>query len=181
MDKKEEEDLNKFIWESNAIENVKSQEAFDDSYSAWRYIQGQIDNFTKISIPAIERIHSEVMRRLQLDIAGKFRDTDMVVGGGGKITGHKEVQSQMENWIRLYSVIPTFGRASTDEGKGLIAGHIKKAHIAFENIHPFYDGNGRVGRLIMLWQRVVAGLPIEIIYERQKEKYYEWFREGNGD
>lgn len=49
-------------------------------------------------------------------------------------------------------------------------------HIAFENIHPFIDGNGRMGRILLNWQRVKADLPILIIRESERQEYYSWFR-----
>jgi Fic family protein len=51
--------------------------------------------------------------------------------------------------------------------------------VAFERIHPFRDGNGRVGRIIMNAQRLQAGLPILIIPASERRLYYEWFRGGN--
>jgi Fic family protein len=48
-------------------------------------------------------------------------------------------------------------------------------HVKFEKIHPFEDGNGRIGRILLNWQRVKAGLPILTIYEKDKHAYYKWF------
>jgi len=53
--------------------------------------------------------------------------------------------------------------------------HIQLDHITFEKIHPFIDGNGRIGRIFMNWQRKKAGLPILVIKEAEKQKYYDWF------
>ena len=54
---------------------------------------------------------------------------------------------------------------------------IKDDHIAFEAIHPFIVGNGRIGRIIMNWQRdkVDKILPILVIKESEKWDYYSWF------
>jgi hypothetical protein len=53
----------------------------------------------------------------------------------------------------------------------------KKAHVAFETIHPFVDGNGRIGRILMNWQRLQEGLPILIIHEGPEQmEYYKWFK-----
>ena len=52
---------------------------------------------------------------------------------------------------------------------------IKRSHVSFEHIHGFIDGNGRLGRLLMLWQREKNNLPINVIYEKNKEEYYRWF------
>lgn len=45
-------------------------------------------------------------------------------------------------------------------------------HIAFEKIHPFLDGNGRVGRLIMLYQLVACGLHAAVIERERAQEYF---------
>ena len=46
-------------------------------------------------------------------------------------------------------------------------------HAKFENIHPFVDGNGRVGRLTMNYLLVLHGHPPIIIHEEDRRRYYE--------
>lgn len=46
-------------------------------------------------------------------------------------------------------------------------------HAKFENIHPFADGNGRVGRLAMNYLLVLYGHPPIIIHEEDRRDYYE--------
>ena len=46
-------------------------------------------------------------------------------------------------------------------------------HAKFENIHPFADGNGRVGRLTMNYLLVLHGHPPIIIHEEDRRRYYE--------
>ena len=57
--------------------------------------------------------------------------------------------------------------------KSHIAGHAAKIHAAFEAIHPFGDGNGRVGRLIMIIQLLRAGYAPCVIENSRKSEYYE--------
>ncbi len=45
-------------------------------------------------------------------------------------------------------------------------------HAKFENIHPFADGNGRVGRLAMNYLLVLHGHPPIIIHEEDRKEYY---------
>lgn len=45
-------------------------------------------------------------------------------------------------------------------------------HAKFENIHPFADGNGRVGRLAMNYLLVLHGHPPTIIHEENRKEYY---------
>ena len=46
-------------------------------------------------------------------------------------------------------------------------------HVKFENIHPFADGNGRTGRLVMNYLLVLHGHPPVIIHEEDRKTYYE--------
>jgi Fic family protein len=49
-------------------------------------------------------------------------------------------------------------------------------HIKFEEIHPFEDGNGRVGRILWNIQRLMLGLPLKIIHTGKEQfDYYKIF------
>ncbi|MCM1123389.1 MAG: Fic family protein [Eubacterium sp.] len=58
-------------------------------------------------------------------------------------------------------------------------------HAKFENIHPFADGNGRVGRLAMNYFLILHGHPPIIIHEEDRKAYYTaleaWDREQDLD
>jgi Fic family protein len=44
-------------------------------------------------------------------------------------------------------------------------------HSTFERVHPFLDGNGRVGRLVLNLLLIRLGYPPAIIYKRDRERY----------
>lgn len=46
-------------------------------------------------------------------------------------------------------------------------------HVKFENIHPFADGNGRVGRTLLNYFLMINDHPPLIIYEEDREQYFE--------
>ena len=48
-------------------------------------------------------------------------------------------------------------------------------HLQFESIHPFIDGNGRTGRLLMNLQLIKSGLPAINIKFADRRKYYDAF------
>jgi len=51
-------------------------------------------------------------------------------------------------------------------------GKVSRDHYEFEAIHPFFDGNGRVGRLIMITQLLSQGFPPTVIKVEDRYKYY---------
>jgi Fic family protein len=90
--------------------------------------------------------------------------------GGNATTKPSDVPNQIKNLIRKYNQTKT---------KNLQ--EILQFHYEFEIIHPFQDGNGRVGRLIMFKECLRNGIVPFIIEDDIKEYYYrglkEWKRE----
>jgi Fic family protein len=54
---------------------------------------------------------------------------------------------------------------------------IARFHLDFETIHPFNDGNGRIGRVLINAQLMKLGFPVLIIRNKEKQIYYSSFRE----
>jgi hypothetical protein len=73
------------------------------------------------------------------------------------------IQSQMGDWVRAANDDP-------DTECHLIE-HLADLHAKFERIHPFPDGNGRVGRLLLSLLLVRHGYPPAIVYKDERKKY----------
>jgi Fic family protein len=90
--------------------------------------------------------------------------------GGNATTKPSDVQNQIQNLIKKYN-----------KTKSKSLQEILQFHYEFEIIHPFQDGNGRVGRLIMFKECLRNGIVPFIIEDDIKEYYYrglkEWKRE----
>lgn len=149
---------------SNRIENERSQEALQDAVEAWNY-QKDIP----ITLKSILETHRLLLQRLRPNIAGKLRDCDVYIGGFKK---HFISQTLLaDNISSLCKELKINDRQGADK-------QAKNCHIVFEDIHPFEDGNGRVGRIVYNVHRLNLGLPIHVIHEgREQRKYYKWFTE----
>lgn len=90
--------------------------------------------------------------------------------GGSDTTLPENVQREMQKLLEEYKAL---GKVGIDE--------ILDFHVKFEKIHPFQDGNGRVGRLIMFKECLKYGVVPFIIEDNLKMFYYrglkEWSRE----
>lgn len=56
---------------------------------------------------------------------------------------------------------------------------ISKYHIEFESIHPFEDGNGRTGRLLINYELLKNNLPPVVITKEDRVKYFEFLRDND--
>jgi Fic family protein len=56
----------------------------------------------------------------------------------------------------------------------------KAMHIRFEQIHPFIDGNGRTGRMLMWWHEKKLGREPTLIRSNEWDRfdYYSWFKDA---
>ena len=148
-----------FLRESNMIEREFSDEAMQDAILAWRYAK----TLDKVSLDKVLTIHNLLITRLNSDIAGKIRKVDVYIGGR-KGYNPKEIEGSLKD------LLEGFLEAETEH-------EIKDWHVQFEKIHPFADGNGRTGRILMNLQRLNSGHPILIIHTgKEQMEYYKWFR-----
>lgn len=102
---------------------------------------------------------------------GSFRRHDIEPFAGGMTPpAWTDVHSAMTDWV--HSLPSELGRAPVVES-------VAVAHARFERIHPFLDGNGRAGRLVMNLMLVRLGYPPVIIYKRDRERYLRALRRAD--
>lgn len=156
-----EKEVTFFLTESNKIEEEYSAGALQTSLNAWNHIKKS----EFLTIEDLLTCHLLIMGSIRPDIAGKIRTVDIYVGGA---KGHPPyaLEHAIRNWLAFANNTNTIDK-------------IKDNHIWFEIIHPFVDGNGRIGRMVLLWQSQKSGLPFAVIKADTKyENYYPWFVEA---
>ncbi len=142
----------------------------------------------KLTEFTIKRCHSILMAYSKRVSTGDYRTADepmqIVSGAFGKEIVHYEappshqVPDEMKNFIKWYN---NFEVKSTDIKNTLIKTSI--SHLYFESIHPFEDGNGRIGRAIAekclsesLNRPVLMSISSTI--EKNKKRYYESLKQA---
>lgn len=133
---------------------------------AFEYIMSLASQNTPLTEKVIKDIHSLVLMN-DLSNRGIYRSIPVTIIGAEHMPPQPYlVPVQMEQLIKDYDL--------AKEEKHIISA-ISEFHLQFENIHPFIDGNGRTGRLILNFELVKAGyLPINIKFA-DRRKYYDCF------
>lgn len=161
------EDATLFLRESNAIEGVYDEESLVQASQAWDYL---LESY-ELSLTTLLGAHRILMHdKLFPSQIGCLRKCDVRVGGYVAV-GYQKLPNRIAEWINNVNGSMKFPRSEEDnELLGI------SQHVEFEKIHPFVDGNGRMGRMLLNWWRLMVGLPILVIYESTKLEYYKWFK-----
>lgn len=111
----------------------------------------------------IQRLHLTLMVGI-LSNAGYWRDH------GVRIQGSRLVPANHLKIPYLIDSLCAELNQPTQDPVALLA----RTHARFEQIHPFSDGNGRVGRLIMLAKALQLGLTPPVVAQERKRAYYTY-------
>ena len=116
-------------------------------------------------------LHQMLMDVIDDAIAGRFRRRGEYVRVGTHIAPAPErVEPMVDDVLVEYS----------SDLDSYFLDKIARFHLDFETVHPFCDGNGRIGRVILNVQLLRLGLPGLVIRNSDKDIYYRAFREYEG-
>ena len=163
------EETEKILLEQRLSRNVSLREVFEAKNLArvTDYQRHRIRE-TELSKDLIRLLHQMLMGGIADAIAGRFRREGEYVRVGNHIAPAPEHVERM--------IEETFLEYSSDLSSYFLD-KIARFHLDFETIHPFCDGNGRMGRVIINFQLLKLGVPPIIIRNKEKEIYYQAFRD----
>ncbi len=130
-----------------------------------------LDNYShKIDIEFILKLHSILMNSIRSD-AGIYRDRGVrIVGSFVPTANHMSIDKRMKELITFIN-----------NKKPDIFNFLAKVHADFEMIHPFSDGNGRIGRLILIHLCLQNGLLPIVILSEYRTKYIKSLQKAQLD
>ena len=166
------EETERILLEQMLSRNVSVREVFEAKNLArvteYKRTKAKDSELTK---DLILLLHQMLIGGINDAIAGRFREQGEYVRVGTHIAPAPEHVERMIDEILV--------EYSSDLGSYFLD-KIARFHLDFETIHPFCDGNGRLGRVLINFQLIQLGLPRLIIRNSEKERYYQAFRD-HGD
>jgi Fic family protein len=137
-----------------------------------------LEEINPLDIKDMLRVHGVMMKNL-CDEAGKLRSKNVGVYNG---TVAVHIAPPLANVQPLLQIL--YDWIKTEKVNELIKYSI--FHYEFEFIHPFNDGNGRMGRFMQSaflskWNSLFAYLPVESIIKERQQEYYKAFRDCQAD
>ncbi|WP_352407117.1 Fic family protein [Acetoanaerobium noterae] len=133
---------------------------------ALEYVIDQLENNESLSLNIVRGIHTQLMDHLNFD-RGMWKTQDnAIVGADFNSASAHDVPNLMKQWIDNLNY--RLHQSKTDEEK---IKHILEMHIDFERIHPFSDGNGRTGRLLIIYSLLEHDISPIIIHVDLKLDY----------
>jgi Fic family protein len=158
----------------------RSKEEISETYGVAEAVNYIRKTKEHASLELIKSLHRIVFKNSKT-FAGRFRAKGIevaVVDSGGRIIHRGGPQKQV---VRLLNELVKWYDKNRGKYHPIVLAAV--VHNQFENIHPFQDGNGRVGRLLLNNVLLKHGMPPVNIELKNRKEYYTalqaYEREGN--
>ncbi len=145
---------------NKSLKDVKETEYHSNTFL------DMLEKKEKITNNLFLKWHQKIFGETEKDISGKYREYLVRV--------EKYVAPDWQDVKKMMNELIKFINNSKINKVELAA----RAHYRFEKIHPFGDGNGRVGRILMNYILWHSGYPILIIEYKKRKSYYRALQKG---
>lgn len=167
------EDTEKILLQIDLDRFISERELFETKNLARvvSYIETKAKE-RELDFEMILLLHKMLLSNIRDNIAGRFRSLDEWVKVGNHIAiDPKNIKEELDSMLIDYQI-------NNDEN---IIKRIAKLHLTFEQIHPFVDGNGRIGRILNNYLLIRENyIPINIKFI-ERQLYYNAFRTFNAN
>lgn len=135
----------------------------------------EIHNKAEITMELIQSMHAILCHEAIESVPGKFKvSPNLIVGADFETTPPYLVITELENWRQNLKYQLDHAKNNDDVVEGIC-----RQHIQFEHIHPFPDGNGRVGRALMVYSCLLKQVPPIVVPVEEKKKYINYLNTEN--
>lgn len=170
------EDQTRYIFETNSIlfedATVAKVDDILETANHFKLVDYMLDvadkKLTEKMIKEFHRILKEGTSdsRVEWFNVGEYKQRANTIGSGIKTTLPNNVEKEMSKLIDWYNSL-----------KQITINEIIEFHYRFECVHPFQDGNGRIGRIIMFKECLKNNIIPFIIFDKDKLFYYRGLKE----
>lgn len=156
-------DKSVLITEKNA--NIKLDDIFE-TINHFECVNHLLESYQEpLSLEYFKTLHKILKKNCSDEVIGGFKKRPNFVGNS-TTTRPQLVESELTNLVKNYQ-----------RNLEVSLENIIDFHVAFEKIHPFSDGNGRVGRLVMFKECLKNNIMPFIIENEHKAFYYRGIKE----
>ncbi|MBQ9180645.1 Fic family protein [Candidatus Saccharibacteria bacterium] len=168
------EDVATVLDDENAVINNKSyreQAEARNHRAAFLYLLGRLrdegKNF-RWTPGLILDVHQRLMNGL-MDDAGQFRKY------GVRVLGSQVARANSASVPRRIGELTDYMNSPTSD----LLERLARTHAVFEQIHPFGDGNGRAGRLVLFAEAIKYGIVPPLVLKERKHAYYHYLEQAH--
>jgi len=157
-----EPDTAAVLFEHMALPNKSLVEQLEakNHQTALEYLFRHLGEKKPLNEKLVLKLHSILMNAIRSD-AGNYRSHGVRILGTYVPTA---------NYLKIHELMAELIRDVNRPHQNIIA-HVSIVHSCFEKIHPFADGNGRIGRLLMHAMLLKNNLPPAVIKQERKRFY----------
>ncbi len=135
-----------------------------------------LENNEKMNTNLIKNYHRLIMDNLRDDAGNYKKSENAIMGADFEPTKPYQIPLVLQEWCDNYNF--RINNAISNEEKVRV---ILEEHVKFERIHPFGDGNGRTGRMLILDSCIKENILPLIITKEEKNKYISFLKTENYD